>query len=366
MQLKKRQESIFSVIVNKASLAEVKSMLASDPYLIHKRDTDGRTILHIAAATPGCEDMVKLLLESGADINAGDYPDTARFYTRLMTPLHRAVCSSSKSCVEVLLAAGADLHTKNDMGETPLHLAAEYGYTEIAELLLTYDANVDETDNEGKTALHKAHNRDTAELLIAGGANVNAKAKDGSSPLHRAVEMVFEKRPMVELLLASGADVNAQNDEGDTPLHISTRQEDRIITEILLQNRADPCVKNKLGKTPLDILFHCHNEPAWGYEPIRRLLWRSVRSYITAEASTAEAESILNAYPDFIKEKDAEGCTLLHAAVLRGREDIAQVLITAGADVNQKDNLGNTPLQWAIKLCRAKAVKLLRDHKAEK
>jgi len=365
MQLKKRQESIFSVIVNKASLAEVQSVLAYDPHLIHKRDTDGRTMLHAAAAADR-EDILKLLLEAGADINTGDYPDTAKFYTRLMTPLHRAVCSNSKSCVEVLLAAGADLHAKNGIGETPLQIAAGRGYTEIAELLLTYGANVDETDNEGRTALHKAHNRDTAELLIAGGANVNAKAKDGSAPLHRAVERVFEKRPMVELLLAGGADVNAQNDKGDTPLHMSTRREDRIITEILLQNRADPCVKNKLGKTPLDISFHCHNEPAWGYEPIRRLLWRSVRNYITAEASTAEAESVLNAYPDFIKEKDAEGCTLLHAAVLRGREDIAQVLITAGADMNQKDNLGNTPLRWAIKLHRAKAVELLQDHEAEK
>jgi len=365
MQLKKRQESIFSVIVNKAGLAEVKSMLASDPHLIHKRDTDGGTMLHAAAAADR-EDIVRLLLEAGADINAGNYPDTMKFYTRLMTPLHRAVCSNSKSCVEVLLAAGADVHAKDKMGETPLQLAAEYGYTEIAELLLTYDANVNETDDEGKTALHKAHNRDTAELLIARGANVNAKAKDGSTPLHRAVEMVFEKQPMVELLLAGGADVNAQNNKGDTPLHISTQREDRITTEILLQNRANPCAKNKLGKTPLDISFYCHNEPAWGYEPIRRLLWRSVRNYITAEAGAAEAESVLNAHPDFIKEKDAEGCTLLHAAVLRGCEDIAQVLITAGADVNQKDNLGNTPLRWAIKLHRAKAVKLLQDHGAEK
>jgi len=103
--------------------------------------------------------------------------------------------------------------------------------------------------------------------------------------------MVVEKRPMVELLLANGAEVNAKNQEGETPLHITTQREDRLITKILLENGADPCVKNRFGKTPLDIAFNCSDKP------LRKLLWASVRSYVTTEASLAEVESIIDTYP---------------------------------------------------------------------
>jgi ankyrin repeat protein len=45
---------------------------------------------------------------------------------------------------------------------------------------------------------------------------------------------------------------------------------------------------------------------------------------------------------------DDDGVTLLHAAIDRCREDVARLLVNAGAAVNRQDRWGNTPLWRAI------------------
>jgi ankyrin repeat protein len=42
-------------------------------------------------------------------------------------------CSNCKEMAELLIAAGADVNTKDSQGWTPLYLAAAKGHTEIAE-----------------------------------------------------------------------------------------------------------------------------------------------------------------------------------------------------------------------------------------
>ena len=49
-----------------------------------------------------------------------------------------------------------------------------------------------------------------------------------------------------------------------------------------------------------------------------------------------------------INEKNEDGNTFLHIAVQEGDIDIAQYLVSQGADINAKDNLDQTPLQIAI------------------
>jgi ankyrin repeat protein len=80
-----------------------------------------------AAATSQRTDLVKLLLENGADVNARDDEG----YTALMEP---AECGDQE-VVEVLLAAGIDVNARNVEGFTALQYAKEQGHTKIVDLL---------------------------------------------------------------------------------------------------------------------------------------------------------------------------------------------------------------------------------------
>jgi ankyrin repeat protein len=51
------------------------------------------------------------------------------------TPLHRAAGWGHKEIVELLLAKGADLNAKDDVGTTPLDLTMNFNQPQTADLL---------------------------------------------------------------------------------------------------------------------------------------------------------------------------------------------------------------------------------------
>jgi ankyrin repeat protein len=123
--------------VEAGDLAQVKALLRDYPGLIStKEEPDGMTPLVYAACMGGskAKDLVKLLLASGADVNArSDDGHTALQY---------AVLRCGKDVVELLLANKADVNAKDNRGWTPF-LAAVLGYeTNVVELLLTNKADV--------------------------------------------------------------------------------------------------------------------------------------------------------------------------------------------------------------------------------
>jgi ankyrin repeat protein len=80
------------------------------------------------AALGGDAEVVKLLLDHGAEINARDQESGA-------TPLAYAASLGRAEVVELLLDRGADAALKNIRGQTALELAEENNQKEITELL---------------------------------------------------------------------------------------------------------------------------------------------------------------------------------------------------------------------------------------
>src|SRR5208282_2538923 len=103
------------------------------------------------------------------------------------TPLHCAAQNGHLDVVKLLLDHKADVNAESTIDGTPLNIVfdnehlrvnqPESELTTLVELLLSYGADVNATNNYGWTPLHAAARGflKTAEMLIAHGANVNAK-----------------------------------------------------------------------------------------------------------------------------------------------------------------------------------------------
>lgn len=136
------------------------------------------------------EQAARLRQECGSSIN-GCHGAAGR------TPLHCAVNSSCGVAeLQQLLAAGADVHARDDAGCTPLHLAAEAGRAEDAELLVAAGALLDEMDAGGDTPLHTAACSGQAAMvdwLIAKGASLAATNGCGHVPLQAAQQLLADE-----------------------------------------------------------------------------------------------------------------------------------------------------------------------------
>jgi Ankyrin repeats (3 copies)/Ankyrin repeat len=66
----------------------------------------------------------------------------------------------------------------------------------------------------------------------------------------------------------------------------------------------------------------------------------------------------------FLDAKNANGETILHYAIYKGDDDLAEHMILAGADVNARDQTMETPLYRAVNTDNYKLLKLLLDHGA--
>lgn len=92
----------------------VKELIALDKSLLNARDKDGSTPLH-CAVWKGHQEVVKLLLDSGAEVNAHNEND--HWGT---TPLHAAAHANQAAIARMLIDHGADVNAKDREGRTPM------------------------------------------------------------------------------------------------------------------------------------------------------------------------------------------------------------------------------------------------------
>ncbi len=215
------QELSNAVIAN--DLDRVK-FLVSKGADVNKADSQGWTPLQ-SAARQRHDKMIALLIELGADVNAGD-----------PTPLVAAVMRDHVPSVKVLLDHGADIDKPGQDGFKPLPLAIAEDKYESAKTLMEAGAKVNEpSGDDGLTP-----------LMIAAGQ---------TSPAEGAMFLPGSTRPtdIAQGLIERGADVNAQSKSGVTALMIAAAHNSPPMIGLLIDAGADPSLKNSLGQTAADV-----------------------------------------------------------------------------------------------------------------
>ncbi len=113
-------DTALMIAAYKANKPAVEALLAKDATV----NQDGWTALHYAAAI-GDNDIVKLLLDKSADLDASSPNKT--------TPIMMAARGGHIYTVKALLDAGADATLKNDVGMTAIDFAQQGGNVDIVD-----------------------------------------------------------------------------------------------------------------------------------------------------------------------------------------------------------------------------------------
>jgi len=274
--------------------------------------------------------------------------------------------------VKLLLKSGANVNAKADNSWTALMEAAKgHSYlrkafidkgrkdvatipTEFARLLLERGADANAMDEAGRTALMTAAangQTETVKLLIEAGVDVNAKDPDGGTALIYLIEgyvSLMQRLPesdrvtvstipieIASLLINAGADVNTETKDGTTVLMEASISGRADLVRLLVERGAN--VNAKFPRNGMTVLMFAGDT-----------------------AHTKIVEVLIEKGAD-INARDNHGVTALISAAAGGHSDVVRLLIEKGADVNAKNNYGETALSRASKYNRTGIIELLKQ-----
>ena len=249
-----------------------------------------------------------------------------------MTPLLFAVRDGNRDMMRLLLELGADIEQTSGNRTSPLVIALLNGQVGLATELLARGVNPNAADDYQRAALFAA-----IELR---NANRNALLfGDGRDPLD-----------LIKVLLDKGVDPNLRtnttpvhgwmqidpswvNFDGQTPFIRAALSGDIEVMRLLLARGADPNIATTEGTTALMAAAGMNWVPGQTYT-------RSEANYEAAVKLCLESGADVNA-------ANSLKLTAMHAAANRGWTAIIQILADHGAKLDVKDVADRTPMTFA-------------------
>jgi ankyrin repeat protein len=277
------------------------------------------------AAMKADKAALRSLLQKRADVNAPQ-ADGA-------TALHWAVWRDDLEMAVLLIRAGANVKAANREGATPLSLACITGNAAIIEELLK--AGVDPNaslSRYGDTALMMASRTgkpDAVKVLLDHGAQVNAKETWGDTT---ALMWATSERhsDVAAMLVAHGANVNARSKIVPAP---QARGDGNMLGYAPRDLKPDEKLESLVRGKELNVVL-----PSGGLTPLM---------FAVREGDQASTQILLKAGAN-INEAAGDLSSALGLAIQNGFYDLASFLLDNGADVNHADLNGCTPLWLAV------------------
>jgi ankyrin repeat protein len=228
-----------------------------------------------------------------------------------------------------------------------------------------------EVDSTGNTMLHYAvrdnPDPEVARRLLAIGASPKAANSLGMTPLMTAIRYNTDDLN-VDILLQNGADPNARDRKGETPLFYAVNyRPEAVLVRNLIRYGANPSIRNQAGKTALNIAIQrkCDTD-------VIAALSSTTNPQIDANGDTpltqavrqgdAEAIRALSVAGANFNQVNAYGMTpLMVAATCSQSAVVINALLDCGADITWRDRYGRNALDYAVRYNNQIAIGILRN-----
>jgi ankyrin repeat protein len=318
---------------------------------VDARDTtNGQTALMFAAAQ-GRSEVIRLLAERNADVNA------ATKVSPIIPLAERYKKQTDGKGTRGITSEGGRSDVRAMGGMTSLMFAAREGHVEAVKALVTAGADVNKVngaDAMSVLTLAIVNGRlDIAKFLLTSGADPKLLSKTGIGPLWATVDAQWPERTwyppasvteemtthleLLEALLARGANPNARlagkpwyrtfhgdwaDPVGATPFWLAAKANDVAAMKVMIAGGANPSITSSKGISALQVAA------GYGFEP-------QVTNF-APNARLAAVRYLVEECGADVNQRDAQGYTPLHGAALTANHDVIFYLLAMGGDVRAR------------------------------
>ncbi|MEE2565921.1 ankyrin repeat domain-containing protein [Hyphobacterium marinum] len=237
------------------------------------------------------------------------------------TPLMWATGVDNPVFVDTLIAAGAEIDTRDAMGDPAINWAAYYGRLPAISALLDAGADTDLTGHGTPVEIVMRRGHQAALAILIDHRNERPDRHAAEAALEAAV-MAGDTGTITAL--ANYVDVASARDWAGRPvLQSAARAGQGEAVRALIEAGADPDARDRIGFTAL-------------HEAAREGRTGAVAALLAAGAD-----------PNARSEPSGLSLTPLHMAATANQVDALRLLLDAGADPDVTGTMGATPLLWA-------------------